>query len=245
MSLLRLKEQCEDFPGSLVAKILGPQCQVLGFNPWLGYWNWHSQKKRAVSSFGPGVRVRKRQGPAFKDHEIYIDLPQAEKNLKLQISDVSRELCSVLCGRVDGRGLWGRMDTCICMAESLCYLSAAITRLLIGYTPVQHKKFKKDNKNQVCDITGFIFFSGFDPWVGKIPWRRQWHPTPVFLPGKSRGWRSLAGYSPQGHKESDTTDRLHFHFHLLKLLQKQRSRSSEYYCISKLVFLDLCGKIKK
>ena len=44
--------------------------------------------------------------------------------------------------------------------------------------------------------------------------RRQWHPTPVLLPGKSHGWRSLVGYSPWGHKESDTTERLHFHFSL-------------------------------
>ena len=39
----------------------------------------------------------------------------------------------------------------------------------------------------------------FDPWVRKIPWRRKWQPTPVFLPGKSHGQRSLAGYSPWGH----------------------------------------------
>jgi len=52
----------------------------------------------------------------------------------------------------------------------------------------------------------------FDPWVGEIPWRRKWQPTPVFWPGKSHGWRSLAGYSPCGHKESDTTERLHLHF---------------------------------
>ena len=42
--------------------------------------------------------------------------------------------------------------------------------------------------------------------------RRQWQPTPVFLPGKSHGWRSLVGYSPWGSKESDTTKQLHFHF---------------------------------
>ena len=41
---------------------------------------------------------------------------------------------------------------------------------------------------------------GLDPWVGKIPWRRAQHPTPVFLPGKSQGQRSLAGYSPRGCK---------------------------------------------
>ena len=37
---------------------------------------------------------------------------------------------------------------------------------------------------------------GFDPWVGKIPWRRAWQPTPVFLPGEAHGQRGLAGYSP-------------------------------------------------
>ena len=50
----------------------------------------------------------------------------------------------------------------------------------------------------------------FNSWVGKIPWRREWQPTPVFLPGESHGQRSLAGYSPQGRKESDTTEWLHF-----------------------------------
>ena len=40
----------------------------------------------------------------------------------------------------------------------------------------------------------------FDPWDGRIPWKREWQPTPVFLPGKSHGQRSLAGYSPCGHK---------------------------------------------
>ena len=46
----------------------------------------------------------------------------------------------------------------------------------------------------------------WETWVGKIPWRRKWQPTPVFLPGESRGQRSLVGYSPWGHKESDTTE---------------------------------------
>jgi len=49
---------------------------------------------------------------------------------------------------------------------------------------------------------------GFDPWVGKIPWRREWQPTPVVLPGESHGQRSLVGCSPWGRKELDTTERL-------------------------------------
>ena len=48
-----------------------------------------------------------------------------------------------------------------------------------------------DDKESVCN-TG----DGFDPWVGKMPWRREWLPTPVFLPGESHGQRSLVGPSP-------------------------------------------------
>ena len=51
----------------------------------------------------------------------------------------------------------------------------------------------------------------FDSWDGKIPWRRAWLPTPVFLPGESPGRRSLVGYSPRDHKESDTTEQLSMH----------------------------------
>ena len=39
-----------------------------------------------------------------------------------------------------------------------------------------------------------------DPWIRKIPWRRKWQPSPIFLPEKSHGQRNLAGYSPYGHK---------------------------------------------
>ena len=46
--------------------------------------------------------------------------------------------------------------------------------------------------------------------------RRQWHPTPVLLPGKSHGWRTLVGCSTWGLEESDATERLHFHFHALE-----------------------------
>ena len=60
-----------------------------------------------------------------------------------------------------------------------------------------------DGKESACNVG--------DPcsiWVGKIPWRRKWQPTPVFLPRKSHGQRSLAGYGPRGCKQSGTTERL-------------------------------------
>ena len=54
-----------------------------------------------------------------------------------------RELCSMSCGSLDGRGDLGRMDTCECMAESLCCPLETITTLLTSYTLIQNKKFKK------------------------------------------------------------------------------------------------------
>jgi len=56
--------------------------------------------------------------------------------------------------------------------------------------------------------------------------RRQWHPTPVLLPGNSHGWRSLVGCSPWGGKESDTTEQLHFHFHFHALEKEMATHSS-------------------
>ena len=60
-------------------------------------------------------------------------------------------------------------------------------------------------KEPACNAGGCLKYrrAGFNPWVGKFPWRRKWQPTPVFLPGKSHGQRSLAGYSPWG-RESQT-----------------------------------------
>ena len=61
----------------------------------------------------------------------------------------------------------------------------------------------------------------FNPWVGKIPWRRERQPTPVFLPGEFHGQRSLVGYSPWGHKESDTTQHACTHWeHWLHFIHK-------------------------
>ena len=67
-----------------------------------------------------------------------------------------------------------------------------------------------DGKESVCQCKR----PGFDPWVGKIPWRRAWQPTPVFLPGESHGQRSLVSYSPWGSRKVDMTERLtHTHTH--------------------------------
>ena len=71
---------------------------------------------------------------------------------------------------------------------------------------------------------------GFNPWVGKIHWRRKWQSTPVLLPGKSHGQRSLIGYNPWSRKESDTTEQLHFHFHFHALEKEMATHSSVLAC---------------
>ena len=54
-----------------------------------------------------------------------------------------------------------------------------------------------------------------DTWVRKIPWRRAWQPTPVFLLGKFHGWKSLVDFSPLGHKESDRAEQLTLSYPLM------------------------------
>ena len=67
------------------------------------------------------------------------------------------------------------------------------------------KKITLSGKESACQCRRH-WRLGFDPWVRKIPWRRKSQPTPVFLPGEFLGQRNLMGYSPWGHKESDTTE---------------------------------------
>ena len=55
---------------------------------------------------------------------------------------------------------------------------------------------------------------GFEPWVGKIPWRRAWQPTPIFFSGEFHGQGSLACNSPWSHKELETTERLTLSLHI-------------------------------
>ena len=71
----------------------------------------------------------------------------------------------------------------------------------------------------------------FDPCMGKIPWRRAWQPTPVFLPGESHGQRRQAGYSSQDHKDSNMTEQLSLHSHLECIVVHLLKRWFMYLCI--------------
>ena len=85
-------------------------------------------------------------------------------------------------------------------------LDSIVTVLLVTDFNVVHRGFPdgSDGKESACNAGDRSSY----PWVGKIPWRREWLPTLVFLPGEFHGQRSLAGYSPWGRKESDTTQQL-------------------------------------
>ena len=91
------------------------------------------------------------------------------------------------------------------------------------------------SKESACNARGVCRRGGFNPWVRKIPGRRKWQSTPIFLPGESHRRRSLAGYSPWDCKESDTTEQLNNS-------NKQWSTSlKNWFEINKWTFLVLRG----
>ena len=77
--------------------------------------------------------------------------------------------------------------------------------------------------------TGDTIGRRFILWVRKIPWRRAWHPTPVFLPGKSHGQRSLVGYRMWSYKESNMTKHTHTYTHTLKKLISRLLHLTNYF----------------
>ena len=97
------------------------------------------------------------------------------------------------------------MAGCVCPARGSVMKSVVL--FLTLYNTLWGVPRRLDGKESTCQCSKCRRHR-FDSWVRKIPWRRVWHPTPVLLPGKSHGQRSLAGYVPLGRKESDTTERL-------------------------------------
>ena len=73
---------------------------------------------------------------------------------------------------------------------------------------------------------------GSSPGFGRLLWRREWQSTSVLLPGKSHGQRSLLGYSLWGHKDSDTTEWLHIHFHAESILGSIKVKLIKCWAVS-------------
>ena len=105
--------------------------------------------------------------------------------------------------------LWQMAVFLIANCWAPCFQS--VKSLFKYFNVIQHPYLSSSCYYHISAFWGFRWFSGkesayqwrrhrFNPWVRKIPWKRKWQPTPVFSPWKSHGERSLAGYSPWGHK---------------------------------------------
>ena len=104
---------------------------------------------------------------------------------------------------------WHHGYTCLALLRDTAFILPRMSKLSSYCSPTA--KFFPPAGGIPCQWLRIHLQSGrlrFDPWVRKLPRRRKWQSTLVFLPGKSHRQRSLAGYSPWGHKESDMTKRL-------------------------------------
>ena len=106
--------------------------------------------------------------------------------IRLFLLSMVGEACTVnLCWK----SAWGKTNRCVCVR----IFPSSNSYELQGY-------MGSPGGSVVENLPANAGDSRFDLWIAKIPWRRKWQPTPVFLPGKSHGQRSLVGYSPRGHK---------------------------------------------
>ena len=110
------------------------------------------------------------------------------------------------------RTLWSSLEFCLCYSLLLDILSC---KLELPWSSLSLSPLSSAGSTPVSSLVAQTVKNlsakqetWFDPWVGKTPWRREWLPTPVFLPGEFHGQRSLGGYSPRSRKESDTTEQL-------------------------------------
>ena len=115
--------------------------------------------------------------------------------------------------------LWEQNTSLLPLSTSLSLYLESIYKLAVS-NGFEIKNYRLPNS---------ILYFSFIPscW---FTWRRQWHPTPVLLPGKSHGWRSLEGCSPWGHWGSGTTKRLHFHFSL-SCIGEGNGNPLQCYCL--------------
>ena len=117
--------------------------------------------------------------------------------------------------------IWKTIDSYICIIELLCSIPETFHHLLPGSVCPSIFKDRfiifpggSDGKASACNAG----HQGLIPGLGRSCGEGKWQSTLALLPGKSPGRRILIGYSPWGHKESNTTERLHFHFYFLFII---------------------------
>ena len=170
-----------------------------------GGWRWSDREKKKISS------------PPVSTHQFHFS------QIKHSPSPwFTGSRTALLCGHSEPKpaNYWVSVSSAV--KQALLLSSSSLSSLLLYYYhPFSHfcllylMSFNPDSQGiglsqwlsseeSACQCRSRRKYE-FNPWVRKIPWRRAWQPTPVFLPGESRGQRSLAGYSPQSHKELDMT----------------------------------------
>ena len=97
---------------------------------------------------------------------------------------------------MDGGAWWATVQEVPKSWTRLSNFTFTFTTLLMGFPGDTSGKESAHRKYKRCR---------FNPWVGKIPWKSIWQPTPLFLPGESHVQKSMEGYSPQGRKDSGMT----------------------------------------
>ena len=117
-----------------------------------------------------------------------------------EFHDLKPGFCLLVCGTIKG------LKEQTVYYKHYCYVHC----FSLWITVLVHGGYGASLVAQTVKCLPAMGGPGFDSWVGKIPWRRKWQSTPALLPGKSHRQRSLIGYSPWGHKELDTTERLHY-----------------------------------
>ena len=144
---------------------------------------------------------------------------QATQPLKLVTAGLRHQLSTLLIMISFWRVMWVN-DACVFSNLKIMldkrdsmsfYLWACI---MCTVTRIKELSWWLSGKESACQCRRY----GFDPWVGKTPWRKKWQPTPIFLPGKLHGQRALVGYSPWGHervRHDLTTNCHHHHQHVL------------------------------
>ena len=121
----------------------------------------------------------------------------------------SLSTCPSICLPIGPSIIWVYLPIiCLCTCLSICPSTICIRHL---YLPCAYHVYLPTYLS-IISINYLPIYHLYLPICLPIYHLRKWQSTPALLPGKSYGWRSLIGYSPQGRKESDTTERLHFHF---------------------------------
>ena len=191
------------------------QCKGCRFEPWSGSFPGGSDSKESACNVALKVKVTQ-SCPTICDPMDYIPWNSPGQNTGVGS-------LSLLQGIFPTQGLNSGLLHCRRILYQLSHKGSPRILDWVAYPFSSGSSQPRKRTGVSCTPGGFftnwaIRDPGSIPGLGRYPGERNWQSTPIFLPGKFHGQRSLMGYSPWGHKESDTTEQLHTHTHGTKKL---------------------------